>query len=216
MSKLYPDSHVEIHGFMANHYDILLDAISLGLYRPFIRDAIDQIRIVPGDRILVLGAGTGRNACLMMEHLGKTGFIQAFDVGDEMIRQFKHNCAQYDNVAIAKQRIDEEFEIDQTFDKVFISFVLHGLPHASRLKVLENAAKALKPGGTFHLLDWDPTIKERNYFMRRGFSIVECPYATEFLVHDWDQLFKDAGFAFERQKQYFLKLVRILTVRKIS
>ena len=71
MSNYYPKSKVEVKGFTARHYDNLMDIITFGKYSSFIEDAIKLMKIRPDDRIIDLGAGTGRNACLMMKYLSE-------------------------------------------------------------------------------------------------------------------------------------------------
>ncbi|MDP8233732.1 MAG: class I SAM-dependent methyltransferase, partial [Candidatus Saelkia tenebricola] len=66
MIKYYPESGVEVSPFVAKHYDVLINMASFGRYSSFIQEAVKFMNIEPGDRILDLGAGTGRNACLMM------------------------------------------------------------------------------------------------------------------------------------------------------
>ena len=73
MCGYYPKSKVEIKGFMAAHYDTILDIVTFGRYSPLIKKAIEMMRIRPQDRILDLGTGTGRNACLMMKYFSKDG-----------------------------------------------------------------------------------------------------------------------------------------------
>lgn len=58
ISHYYPQSKVEINGFMARYYDILLDTVTLGRYRPLIEKAIELMAIRPSDKILDLGSGT--------------------------------------------------------------------------------------------------------------------------------------------------------------
>ena len=67
---------------MARYYDIGLDIATLGRYLPFIKQVVRTIKIKPDDRILDMGAGTGRNACLMAEYLSEKGEL----IGKEMYR----------------------------------------------------------------------------------------------------------------------------------
>lgn len=69
MCAYYPESKVEVSGFTARYYDILMDIITFGAYPSLIQKAIRLMEIKPDDRIIDLGAGTGRNACLMMKYL---------------------------------------------------------------------------------------------------------------------------------------------------
>ena len=136
MSNHYPESKVEVKGFTARHYDKLMDIISFGRYKPFIEEAIKLMEIRPGDKILDLGTGTGRNACLMMKYLSKQGKLIGTDISVEMISRFKKKCANFPNTKITYARIYQPLPFEEKFDKVFISFVLHGFPQVIRETIL--------------------------------------------------------------------------------
>ena len=96
--KYYPDSKVEIHNFAANYYDTILNIVSLGTYPFFIRNVIAHMKILPQDRILDLGAGSGRNALLMRPYLSEEGEIINLDISTEMITQFKKKISNFNNI----------------------------------------------------------------------------------------------------------------------
>ncbi|MBN2812990.1 MAG: class I SAM-dependent methyltransferase, partial [Bacteroidales bacterium] len=153
-TKLYPDSHVELKGLTARYYDWVMNFASLGLYGKFIQKAIGNINLQADDHILDLGCGTGRNAWLMHQYLDDRGHITGMDISDHMNKQF---CLRFTNdvqVVFLKQRIDQLFHLQNHFDKVFISFVIHGFPHEIRKTVIQNAYHHLKPGGQFIILDF--------------------------------------------------------------
>ena len=143
-------SKVEVKGFEARYYDILMDILTLGKYRRFISDAISDMDIKQGDNILDFGAGTGRNALLMRKYIGDEGKIVGLEIGKEMIEQFKDKSRGYDNIILKEQRIDEPLEYQNEFDIVFISFVLHGFVQEKRDIIISNAYRALKDGGIFY------------------------------------------------------------------
>jgi len=82
--KLYPDSGVELKHFIAKHYDTVMNIASLGIYKSFIGKAIKNSGIKPGDSILDMGCGTGRNASLMMPYTGSNGSITGLDISENM------------------------------------------------------------------------------------------------------------------------------------
>jgi demethylmenaquinone methyltransferase/2-methoxy-6-polyprenyl-1,4-benzoquinol methylase len=73
MSDYYPESKVEVSGIVAKYYDILMNTITLGRYSSFIQKIILLMKIKPEHKIIDLGAGTGRNARLMMKQLSAKG-----------------------------------------------------------------------------------------------------------------------------------------------
>jgi len=68
MCAYYPKSKVEISKFTAKYYDILMDIITFGGYSLFIQKAIQLMSIKSNDRIIDLGAGTGRK-CMFNDEL---------------------------------------------------------------------------------------------------------------------------------------------------
>ena len=152
--KIYPESGVELSPFSAKNYDKVMNIASLGLYHGFIHRAIKAIDIQYGDKILDLGCGTGRNACIMAKYLGDSGAITGMDLSAIMEKQFNKKCTKYHNTNFVRQRIDVPFNISKQFDKIFVSFVIHGFPHEIRHTVLKNISNHLKIGGTFCMLDY--------------------------------------------------------------
>ncbi len=217
--KLYPDSSVEISGIMATQYEKLLNILTLGTYSIFISHVIKKMKIRPDDKIIDFGAGNGYNACKMRKYLSDEGEITGLDIGEDMIKTFRKKCAGYKNVRIVKRRIDIPLPEEYTgkFDRAFISFVLHGLPHDSRLKVIENASKALKEGGNFFILDYNEfKIEEIPFYKRKVFEFIECPYAFGYIKHDWKKILSENGFGNFEEHFYFLNMVRLLRATKIK
>ncbi len=192
--KIYPKSKVEIRGFTARFYDRLMDLVTLGGYGRFIRRAIALMEIGEHDVVLDLGCGTGRNACLMASYLGEGGSLLGLDISEEMGRQFRKRCAKFPNVRWEKRRVDVPLELASAFDRVLISFVLHGFPHETRHVVLDSVFEALKPGGTLYLLDYRPfDLAKAPFHIRTGFRLIECPYAFDFIEKDWNAIFTEHG-----------------------
>jgi len=149
MGKLYKDSRVELTGFAAAHYDSIMNLASLGRYAHFIKKAVSLMQIQPEDKIIDLGCGTGRNAYLMTSYLSEKGGLLGMDISDEMEKQFCSRFKEFTNVSFLKNRVDQPFEFTGTFDKAFISFVIHGFPHEVREKTIQNVADHLSRGANF-------------------------------------------------------------------
>ena len=213
--KLYPDSGVELKPFSARNYDTVMNMATLGFYRGFIHRAIRTMDIQHGDHILDLGCGTGRNACIMAKYLSDDGKITGMDVSSIMERQFNKKCAKHQNVAFIRQRIDLPFSLSEQFDKIFISFVIHGFPHEVRQTILKNIYNHLKPGGAFFMLDFaEFNMNEMPLLHRLIFNKIECKYAFDFIERDWKQIL--SSYHFNRFKEnFFVKnYVRLLKAKK--
>jgi demethylmenaquinone methyltransferase/2-methoxy-6-polyprenyl-1,4-benzoquinol methylase len=213
--KIYPDSGVELTKFTAKNYDRLINIVSFGIYKRFIQRAVKEMGISLGDNILDLGCGTGRNARLILDYAGKKGKLTGIDISEDMEKQFMQKFDENKNVTFLNQRIDQLFTLNEKFDKVFISFVIHGFPHKVRGTVIQNALNNLKPGGAFYILDFaEFDMKEMPAHHRFIFKKAECKYAFDYIERDWKAILTETGFASFEEHFYLKKYVRLLKAVK--
>jgi demethylmenaquinone methyltransferase/2-methoxy-6-polyprenyl-1,4-benzoquinol methylase len=213
-TKIYPDSGVELTPFTAKYYDKVMNIGFLGVYKRFIKKVIDDMDIQPEDNILDLGCGTGRNAGLMADYLSNKGQITGLDISEDMEKQFRDRFSNDNRIEFINRRIDQPFDLEKKYDKVFISFVIHGFPHEVRDAVIKNAKVHLKPGGSFFILDFaEFDIDKMPPLHRFIFKKVECIYAFDFIKRDWKEILKGSGFDNFSEHIYMKKYVRLLTSR---
>jgi len=215
MEKLYPKSKVEIQGFTAKFYDIILNFSTFGGYNIFIKTAIHSMKIDQNDKILDFGAGTGRNALLMNKYLSEKGEILGLEISELMITQFKKKTKNFENINIINQRIDQSFKLEKKYDKVFISFVFHGFPFEIQKNIIQNAYNALKENGEFIILDFNEFVTdETSLYFRIPFKIIECRYAFEYVERNWKQILSEFGFNDFQEKLFLGKHLRLLKAKK--
>ena len=207
-------SKVEVTGFEARHYDLLMNLITAGTYPLFIRRVVRNMNIRPDDAILILGSGTGRNACLMRRYLSVDGSILGLDIGEEMLVQGQHRCRSQQNVSFEKSRIDELLPYSEAFDKVFMSFVMHGFVQEDRERIIENALRALRPGGEFLILDYAECEPDESPWPVRIVFRAECPLATDFVRRDWKEILNAHGFDRFEAHHFYFGYVRLLAAHK--
>jgi ubiquinone/menaquinone biosynthesis C-methylase UbiE len=214
-TKIYPDSGVELKGFVSRHYDAALNLGTLGMYKRFIRRALYDIGIRPDDRILDLGCGTGRNAQLMAGYLNQKGRITGLDISKHMERQFLRRFKDDKLVEFINRRIDRPFNVGKIYDKAFISFVIHGFPQDVRYTVIQNAYNHLEQAGSFFILDYaEFDMAEMPAFLRSVFQTIECRYAFDFIKRDWKETLKSHGFETVKEHFYLRRYVRLLHAEK--
>lgn len=210
-------SHIEIKGWEARHYDVMMDLLLMGRYQAFIEKAIGRMGIRAGDAILDLGSGSGRNICVMMNFLGSTGRIIGADINHEMLQQARDRCRSYPQVSFLARRIEEPLPFHEGFDKAFISFTLHGFEDDDKQRVIANAHRALKPGGMFWILDYSEFDLDRQWLpFRWAFQHFECQLASEFLFLDLKGMLASHGFDNFVSYPFLRSYVRLLGAEKLE
>jgi len=215
MCAYYPQSKIELSGFTAVHYDTIMDVMTLGRYSSFIGKAVESMGIRPGDIILDMGAGTGRNACLMAERLSGKGKVIGIDISRDMISRFRERRAVSHNVEVVYARIDRPLPFKSVFDKVFMSFVLHGFPQDVREVIIKNAFDALKSDGDLYILDYNEfSFEDLPFYGKAVFKLIECPYAFDFIERDWKRILGNHSFGGFEEFLFFKNRIRLLKARK--
>ncbi len=207
--KHTPD--IEITGFEARFYDFFINVGTVWLYAGLIKRVISDMRIDTQDSILDLGAGTGRNALLMRKYLNG-GNITALEISPEMQKQFEKKCRGLKNVRLEDLRIESPLLFRDEFDKVFISFVIHGFEQEERGKILLNAYNALHTGGKLFIFDWNEMdLKKQGPGMKAFFKYIECLHARDFITRDFKKVLEEIGFRNVDSRFYFKKRIRLLS-----
>jgi demethylmenaquinone methyltransferase/2-methoxy-6-polyprenyl-1,4-benzoquinol methylase len=208
---------IEVTGLEARFYDYLVLIGSLGYYNKLIKQVIDDMDIGPADRILDLGAGTGKNALLMLDYLSDEGSITALEIGKEMRKLFQKKCGKYSNVYLENRRIEKPLSYENEYHKVFISFVLHGFQHPERENIIENAFKALVPGGRILIFDWNEfDLNDVSLYLRFFIRHVECKPAIDFIQRDLKSILTHHGFRNASERVYMNERIRLLSAEKIE
>jgi len=193
----------------------MMDLLLLGRYPRFMARVTSLMGMQPGDALLDLGSGTGRNARLMLERAGPTGRVVGVDISARMLRRARRRCAGRPQIRFAEHRIEEPLPFDGEFDTVFISFVLHGLEDADKRRVLTNAHRALKPGAGLWILDYNEfDLQRTSRLFRWLFTHLECELASEFLKLDIGRMLTEMGFGDSASHELLHGYVRLLGARK--
>jgi len=210
-----PRSKVEVKDWEARYYDVFLNLVSAGRYSHFIKEIIARMDIKPGQSILDLGSGTGKNDFFMAQKIGPHGKIVGLDISDVMINQAKKRCCRYANVTFKKLRIEQPLAYEEEFDKVFISFTLHGFEDAQKVGIIHNAYQALKPGGTFYVSDYAEFDIDKMWFpLRWAFTRWECQLAVEFLKLNIKGMTRAQGFTDVKEEFFIGAHLRLLSAGK--
>lgn len=208
---------VEIVGWKAKNYDNFIKLINFGKYETFIRKAIQDLEIQGDDIIMDLGAGTGRNADLMLRHMQDQGKVYAIEIGNEMRDQLLIRQSHDSRIHVINQRIEVPFRVPEKATLAFISFVLHGLEQQNRLRVIQNVSDNLASNGRFCILDYNHfSVQDSPWYVRFGIRTIECETTEDFINRDWQDILSQNRFGDFSQKYYFKNYLSLLRCRKNS
>jgi len=137
---------------------------SLPLYDPIVKllggdkarmVLLDHAALRPGYRVLDIGCGTGTLATLIKRFHSDVEVV-GIDPDPKALARAKRKAAK----AVVSIQFDQGFGDDlpyteASFDRVFSSFMFHHLPPDEKGKTLRAVRRVLKPGGGFHMLDFE-------------------------------------------------------------
>jgi ubiquinone/menaquinone biosynthesis C-methylase UbiE len=118
----------------------------------FRRKAVKRLGLKPGDTVLEVGCGTGRNLALLWDAVGDHGQMIGVDASGGMLAQARRLVARQDwkNVNLIQQDA-AELTLEDRVDAVFFSLSYSVLP--DRATVLQKAWQALRPHGRLVIMD---------------------------------------------------------------
>ena len=212
-------SKVEVKGFEARFYDTLMDLITLGKYNKFINDALNNIYLENGYKVIDFGSGTGRNILILNRKTAKENKKVEFwgaDIGKIMSEKFKKNTRKFDNIHFINHDIRQPFEFDEgSFDAGMISFVLHGFIQEDREKILDNFSRLIKPGGKLYIIDYNELdVDKAPWYVKFFYRKLECPLAEDFSGRNLEEMLTNHGFEKDRYKVYFKDIIRLAVFKK--
>jgi ubiquinone/menaquinone biosynthesis C-methylase UbiE len=145
------------HAAIIERYDRIAGLIIffewlLFLPRGLRREAVERLSLRPGEKVLEVGCGTGRNFPYLSEAVGKTGRVYGVDLSPGMLRNARALCARsgFANIELT-QGDAADFMAPVPLDAVFFSLSYNTMPH--HLTVLRGAWNALRPGGRLVIMD---------------------------------------------------------------
>lgn len=145
----------DVFSNVAGKYDIMNDAMSLGVHRLWKRDFVRKAKLRPGMKCLDVAGGTGDIAMLMAKEVGDRGRVTVFDINKEMLDVGVERVIDKGFVGPIKfiqgNAEDLPFE-DETFDVATVSF---GIRNVTRIeRAFKEMTRVVKPGGKVMCLEF--------------------------------------------------------------
>ncbi len=145
----------DVFSNVAGKYDIMNDAMSLGVHRLWKRDFVRKAKLRPGMKCLDVAGGTGDIAMLMAKEVGDRGRVTVFDINKEMLDVGVERVIDKGFVGPIKfvqgNAEDLPFE-DETFNVATVSF---GIRNVTRIeRAFKEMTRVVKPGGKVMCLEF--------------------------------------------------------------
>jgi len=143
--------------FIARRYDRfagLIGLFDLLLFLPqHLRGrAVARLNLKPGERVLEIGCGTGRNFPFLREAVGPTGTVYGVDLSSGMLRRARERCQREGWTNVELTQCDAiEYIPCEPLDGIIFGLCYNTMPH--HLAVLRHAWKHLRPGGRIVIMD---------------------------------------------------------------
>ena len=145
----------EVFSSVAGKYDLMNDAMSLGIHRLWKRFFVATAQVSKGDRVLDLAGGTGDIAALLRPRVGDEGEIVLGDINAAMLRVGRDRMIDRGNVrGLQYVQLDAEklpFP-EGSFDLVTIAFGLRNV--TDKDAALREMHRVLKVGGQARVLEF--------------------------------------------------------------
>ena len=152
-------------------YDAVVGAAGLNTAR---RLSIDRLRLASGNRVLIVGAGTG----LDLDFLPPNVHVTAIDVTPAMLKHLDRRAAGTGRSVTARIMDARQLAFpDSSFDAVVMHLILAVMPEPER--GLREAVRVLKPGGRIAVFDKFLRDEERPSLKRRLLNAIAKPLFSD-------------------------------------
>ncbi len=151
---LTPSQARTLYRRRAPHYDRLVGLLGLSGARvsTYRRRAVEALGVSPGDTVVDIGCGTGRNFPFLERAVTESGRIVGVDLTDAMLREARHRVesAGWANVDLVESDASD-YEFPGNIEGVLSTFALTMFDNYDG--VIERTAEALRPGGRLAILE---------------------------------------------------------------
>ena len=172
------DKARRVHGVfssVASRYDVMNDAMSLGVHRLWKSALIDWLAPRPGMHLLDVAGGTGDIAFRFLDRLDGRGHVTVLDMTADMLAEGRRRAEAADRAAALDWVVGDAMALpfpDSHFDAYTISF---GIRNVTRVEdALAEAFRVLRPGGRLMVLEFSrvPQAALRRIYDTYSFEVI--------------------------------------------
>jgi demethylmenaquinone methyltransferase/2-methoxy-6-polyprenyl-1,4-benzoquinol methylase len=193
--------------FVAQRYDRIAGLITFFdwlLFVPakFRRRAAQMTAVRPGDHVLEIGCGTGRNLQFLSEAAGPNGRVYGVDLSQGMLDKAREFCTQrgLENVTLIHGDA-LEFRPTQPLDGVMFGLSYNTMPNHKAM--LRHALSLLRPGGRVVIMDGKlPRGPGQEFVLRFSVWLMKRTLLGNPHIKPWEHLM-EAADRFEMEDYLF-------------
>lgn len=175
-------------------YDRL--AAIMGMRAKFYKDAVGNVEIPAGAKVLELGCGTGSLGIAAFERSGRISEIHGVDLSSDQLRFAKEKTKDINGIFnFHRCSMDKMDFSDQSFDLVMTCMALHETPPDVRRGAIREASRVLKTDGSFVLVDWS----------KPRFGLLSLVWMPFLFLGDWQDNWKNTYCTLCREQGLFLE-----------
>ena len=172
---------------VADKYDLMNDAMSLGSHRLWKHSFTSMAAIQPGDKVLDLASGSGDIAMKLAKRYPHYQELVVSDFNQEMLANAKKNLTNAGLIERISYKIIDAQDIDlpdNHFNCITMSFGLRNV--ADKNKALASAYKKLVSGGQFLVLEFSHPKNPLVSKLYDEYSFKVIPKLGELIAKDKD------------------------------
>ena len=175
----------EVFRAVVSNYDLMNDAMSLGIHRAWKWFAVAQSGVQAGDRVLDLAAGSGDLSLKFANKVGEEGQVVVTDINEAMLEEGRKrltNAGIAGNVNYCLVNAENLPFEDNSFDCISISFGLRNVTHKE--VALKSMQRCLKPGGRVIILEFSQPTNQTFRKAYDAYSFNVIPKLGELISND--------------------------------
>ena len=172
---------------VAANYDVMNDAMSLGVHRAWKWFTIAQSGVKPGHKVLDLAAGSADLSIKFAEKVGEEGQVFVTDINAAMLEQGRKRMADAGhagNIEFCLVNAEKLPFPDNYFDCISISFGLRNVTHKEA--ALAEMQRCIKPGGRVLVLEFSQPTNDTFRRIYDAYSFNVIPKLGELISNDRD------------------------------
>lgn len=173
----------EVFSSVARNYDLMNDLMSGGLHRLWKDSFVRQVHAGPSAALVDLAGGTGDIAARLHRRTGAP--VVVMDINTDMLRAGRarqFDRGEWKDLRWVAANAESLPVADRSLDVITIAFGLRNVTHIQQ--ALNEAYRALKPGGTFLCLEFSRVIEPLLAKLYDQYSFHVVPKIGEVVAKD--------------------------------